>query len=71
MTYVLDTRPEGALIATDMTEWKERFPSYGPGFEASMRITTARHGGDYKLEPDEFPKHLIAKKPGSGGRTSS
>lgn len=63
MTYVLDTRPEGALIATEMPEWNERYPAFGPGFEACMRISTAWHTGEYKLEPDEFPKELIIKKP--------
>lgn len=62
MTYILDMRAEGAIIATDMSEWRERFPPLGEKSQMNARITFTWKYGDQKLPADAFPKNLIAQK---------
>lgn len=63
MTYVLNTSPERVFIATDMVEWKERFPSWGPRSEVTARIVDGWRSGARKLEAEQMPRVLIAEKP--------
>lgn len=63
LTYVLNLDPERVLIGTEMAEWKQRFPQWGPGSDVTMHIVNGWRSGARKLEPDELPYTLIANKP--------